>query len=291
MSLGSCLDAFKEKFPKQFFDVGIAEGHAVTFSGGIAKRDQFKVICSIYSTFLQRAFDNVFHDVCLQRIPVVFAIDRAGLATGDGATHHGIYDMGFLRTMPNMVICQPRNGRLLKELLESAFRWQRPVAIRYPNIATEEDTSACLYRSLGRGEVLATGEDLLIIALGHMCSFALEIKELLSEKGISTTVVDPIFVKPLDTDLLNRLLLTHRRVVTLEEHSLKGGLGAEVNNFLITCNLPQTEVLNLGIPEAFFEHGGYNDLLTEIGLTPKQILQRVLTHFSFHTNYVAGERT
>lgn len=282
MSLGSCLDPFKDKFPDRFFDVGIAEGHAVTFAGGLAKSSEIDVVCSIYSTFFQRALDNLFQDVCLQEIPVVFGVDRAGLATGDGATHHGIYEVSFLRAMPNMVICQPRNGQLLKELLTSSFDWLRPTAIRYPNMTTDEGTEPLKVRSLGKGEILAEGDDLLIVALGHQYLDALALRELLLQHGISSTVVDPIFIKPLDTDLFGDLLLTHTRIVTLEEHSLKGGLGSEINEFLFSHDFNQVQVLNLGIPETFIEQGGYQDLLNEMGLTPAKMLPRILNHFSFN---------
>lgn len=282
MSLGSCLDPFKENFPDRFFDVGIAEGHAVTFSGGLAKTEQVDVICSIYSTFFQRALDNLFHDICLQEIPVVFAVDRAGIATGDGTTHHGIYEMSFLRTMPNIVICQPRNGQLLKELLESAFHWKKPSVIRYPNIETEESTSPLQFRELGKGEILSEGEDLLILALGHLNETALEIRKLLLEQGITAQVVDPIFVKPLDTELLSKLLLTHQRIVTLEEHSLQGGFGSAINDFLLAHDFGSVRVLNFGMPEIYLEQGSYPDLLNEIGLTPEKMSQKISAHFSFN---------
>lgn len=282
MSLGSCLDPFKEQFPKRFFDVGIAEGHAVTFSGGLAKTKKLDVVCSIYATFLQRALDNLFHDICLQEIPVVFAVDRAGLATGDGATHQGIYEIGFLRTMPNIVICQPRNGHLLKELLESSFNWHRPTVIRYPNLETEEPPNEPLqFRPLGLAEVLAEGDDLLILAVGHMCEMAFTLREQLLEKGIAAAIVDPIFIKPLDTELLGKLLLKHQRIVTLEEHSLKGGFGSELNDFLISHDFGSVRVLNFGIPETFLEHGSYKELLNETGLTPEKMSQRITTHFAF----------
>lgn len=280
MSLGSCLDTFRELYPTRFFDVGIAEGHAVTFAGGLAKSRELKVVCSIYSTFLQRALDNLFHDICLQEIPVVFAVDRAGLATGDGATHHGIYEISFLRAMPHMVICQPRDGHLLKELLESAFSWKLPTAIRYPNCATVEENKSLVYRPLGKAEILAEGSDLLFIALGDMCYRALEIREILLKEGLSATVVDPIFVKPLDKALLAQLLLTHNQVVTLEEHSLKGGLASEINDFLMAHEFNGVQVLNLGIPDLFMEQGSQQELLQEIGLSNEQISRRIMLHFS-----------
>ncbi len=163
MTAGSCLDDLFDKFPNRCIDVGIAEGHAVTYAGAVASKKDLKVVCSIYATFLQRALDNVFHDVCLQESPVVFAIDRGGISGPDGSTHHGIYDIGFLQTMPNMVICQPRNGHVLKELLESSFSWKRPTAIRYPNMVTNENEAPLKKREIGTAEILCEGKDILIL--------------------------------------------------------------------------------------------------------------------------------
>lgn len=281
MSAGSCLDDFMKKFPERCLDVGIAESHAVTFAGGIAYGGKMKVVSSIYATFLQRAFDNVFHDVCLQELPIVFAIDRAGISGPDGSTHHGIYDISFLNAMPNMIITQPRNGHVLKELMESAFSWKRPTAIRYPNLATEEPDEPLRERELGKGEVLVEGKNLLIIALGHMNSTALKVRDLLTQEEIYATVMDPVFIKPLDAELLIQLLLTHQMIVTIEEHSVVSGLGSIVNNFLIKHGYSHTQVLNLGIPETFVEHGSHKDLMNEIGLTPEKIVKQIHSHFSF----------
>lgn len=286
MSLGSCLDPFMNKYPERSWDVGIAEGHAVTFAGGLAKSRVTKVFCSIYATFFQRAFDNLFQDVCLQKIPVVFAVDRAGLATSDGATHHGIYDIGFLKTMPNLVICQPRDGHVLKELMESAHSWEKPVVIRYPNIATKESTAPLRHRVLGQAEMLAEGEDLLIISLGHMCEQALSIREILHKKGVSVACMDPVFVKPLDINLLSHLLLKFQKIVTIEEHCLNGGLGAEVNQFLISHGFTNCTVLNLGIPDVFFDHS--EQLHDEMGLTAPKMAQKILTHFSLSLNTIGA---
>lgn len=283
MSLGSCLDAALEKYPGRIFDVGIAESHAITYCGGLAYGGHFKVIASIYATFLQRAFDNLFHDVCLQELPVVFAIDRAGISGPDGSTHHGIYDIAFLNAMPNMVIAQPRDGDLLRDLMTSAFAWKRPAAIRYPNLPTEVTARPTCVRPLGRGEKLADGTDLAIIALGHMCSVALQVRALLAQHGISAAIVDPIFVKPLDSELLCDLLSTHCRLVTLEEHAVNAGLGAILNNFFLTHGYGNLQVLNIGIPEAFVEHGSYAALTDELGLTPPKICQRIVAHFGLHS--------
>jgi len=280
MSAGSMLDDFMKKFPDRCLDVGIAEGHAVTFCGGLVYGRKMKVVASLYSTFLQRAFDNLFHDVCLQELPVVFAIDRAGIAGPDGSTHNGIYDISFLNAMPNMIISQPRNGQVLKELLESSFSWGRPAAIRYPNMATEDSTGPLMPREAGKGEVLSEGEGILIIGLGHMVYTGLQVKAMLNEIGVNATVLDPVFVKPLDTELLCKLLLTHQRIVTIEEHSLCSGMGSIINNFLMSQGYSNVQVANFGIPETFVEQGSHAELMNELGLTPQKILQRVVLQFN-----------
>jgi 1-deoxy-D-xylulose-5-phosphate synthase len=280
MSAGSCLDEFMKKFPDRCLDQGIAESHSVTFCGGLAYGRKMKIVMSIYATFLQRAFDNLFQDVCLQELPVVFAIDRAGISGPDGSTHHGIYDLSFLNAMPNMVITQPRNGQLLKELLESAFTYGRPTAIRYPNMNTEEYEGTLNHRPLGKGEILVEGEGLLIIALGHMNQTAMKVCELLKEENIHATVMDPIFVKPLDSDLICKLLMTHQRIVTIEEHSAVCGLGSILNHFLMSQGFNNIQVLNFGIPETYLEQGTNGELLDEIGLTPQKISDKILRHFT-----------
>ncbi len=277
-----------DRFPDRCLDVGIAEGHAVTFCGGIAHNRKLKVICSIYATFLQRAFDNLFHDICLQEIPVVFAIDRGGISAADGSTHHGIYDISFLQAMPNMVICQPRNGQLLKELLQSSFSWDRPVAIRYPNMGTEESSLELRTRPLGVGEVLVEGSELMIIGLGYMSLVACGVQEKLKGHGIKATVVDPIFVKPLDSELLLRLLSSHTHVVTLEEHSLHGGLGSALNSFIAQNHLSSLQILNIGIPDTFLEQGSHLEVLSEVGLAPDQIYEKILQEFSSLTSSLVG---
>lgn len=277
MAAGSQLEPMMKKFPDRCLDVGIAESHSMTFSGGIGYGGNQKVVLSIYATFLQRALDNLFHDVCIQEIPVVFAIDRAGISGPDGTTHHGIYDISFLNAMPNMIISQPRNGKLLKELLESSFSWGRPAAIRYPNMATEDTTEELVYRPCGKGEILAVGEEILIIALGHMNKTALELRELLINEGLNPTVLDPIFVKPLDSELLCKLLLTHNRIITLEEHSVVSGMGSIINHFLMTNGFNNIQVLNFGIPETFLQHGSYKEIIDEIGLTSQAIAKKVLS--------------
>lgn len=284
MSAGSCLDDLMKKFPERCHDVGIAESHAITYAGGLAYGRKMKVFASIYSTFLQRAFDNVFHDVCLQELPVIFAIDRGGISGPDGATHHGIYDISFLNAMPNMIISQPRDGQLLKELMESAPSWGQPAAIRYPNMATEDREEPLKQRSPGKGEILEEGEDILIVSLGHMNQTAYKVRELLQEQGYNPTLMDPIFIKPLDSELICKLLMTHKKIITLEEHSVVSGLGSILNNFLLTHGYTNIQVLNLGIPETYLEQGSHSELIKEIGLSPEQITHTITQHFNLKNN-------
>ena len=280
MPLGSCLDKFMEKYPERCLDVGIAEGHAVTFAGGLAYNSGKKVVASIYATFFQRGLDNLFQDVCLQENPVVFALDRGGLSPQDGTTHHGIYDISFMNAMPQMVIAQPRNGDLLKDLLHSAFDWNLATAIRYPNMTTETSDRDRIARPLGKGEILKEGKDIVIIALGHIYERAMKVRELLLEHEIEATIVDPIFVKPLDTSLLFKLMLDHHYFVTLEEHSVTCGLGSIINSFVMQSGFSEVQVQNFGLPDKFIEHGTYDELMEDAGLTPETIATQILQRFS-----------
>jgi len=283
MTAGSCLDELFKQFPERCIDVGIAEGHAVTYSGAIASRKNTKVVCSIYATFIQRALDNVFHDVCLQKSPVVFAVDRGGISGPDGSTHHGVYDISFLTAMPNMVVCQPRDGHVLKELLESCFSWGLPTAIRYPNMVTSEEGSFLRKRDLGTAEVLCEGKEILILALGHMNQTALQIGASMEKEGLFPTIVDPVFVKPLDTDLLEKLLPSHNLIVTIEEHSLQGGLGSALNKWLAENGATGVRVLNFGIGDVFLEHGSYKEVLEEAGLSEEKIRLAILAECNLVT--------
>lgn len=283
MPAGSCLEEFMLKFPERCLDVGIAEGHSVTYCGGIAYGKKMKVVASIYATFLQRALDNLFQDVCLQELPVVFAVDRAGISGPDGSTHHGIYDISFLNAMPNMVICQPRNGKVLRELLESSFSWGRPAAIRYPNMTTDDSSENLQKRELGTAEVLAEGKGIAIVALGHMCQTAMRVREILMEKGIEATVIDPVFVKPLDSDLFCRILHDHKVLITIEEHSLQGGLGMVMNSFIVRNGFNHLQVINFGIPDTYVEQGSHKELTLQLGLDAESIAARIMQEFALNT--------
>lgn len=279
MPAGSCLTEFMSKFPKRCIDVGIAEGHSLTYAGGIAKDPKKKVIASIYATFLQRAMDNLFQDICLQKVPVVLTLDRAGISGPDGSTHHGIYDIGFLHAMPNMIIAQPRNGQVLRELLQSAFDWKQPTAIRYPNLPTTDATTSLLQRVPGKGEVLRQGKDICIVALGHMNTTALEVANKLEEQKVQATIVDPVFVKPLDVTLFTELFKQHKILVTIEEHSIKAGLAMILNSFIIQNEMRDINIMNFGIPDRFIHHGKTSDLLKSIGLDVESITHAILTKF------------
>lgn len=276
MSAGSCLDKFRDNYPERFFDVGMAESHSMTFSGALAKTRQLKVVLAIYSTFLQRALDNLYHDVCLQEIPLVLGVDRGGLAGGDGATHNGIYDISFMNAMPNMIIAQPRNGQLLEELLESAFDYEQPTAVRYPNIPTTLADLPKTYRPKGKGEILSQGENICIIGLGHKALTALEVKDLLLEQGINATVVDPIFVKPLDEDLFHELMTNHTHFISIEEHSACSGLGSILSTFFTQKTQRSPHHLILGIGEEYIEHGSHTQLTDLVSLSAPQIAKKAI---------------
>ena len=290
MPAGSCLDEIMHRFPDRCIDVGIAEEHAVAFAGGVAKDRKCKVVASIYATFLQRALDNVFQDICMQEIPVLFALDRAFLSGPDGSTHHGIYDIAFLNAMPNMVIAQPRDGQLLKELLESVFSWERPAAIRYPNLETEDLDLPLKKRPLGKGEVLVEGSGVLLIALGHHYATALRVRELLQAVSLDATVVDPIFLKPLDEELFLRLLATHSLIVTIEEHAVNAGLGMIFNSFLMQNDWKEGAVLNFGVPDRFLQFGSHKELIREIGLDAESIAFRIIQEHYDHCALPSREK-
>ena len=279
MPAGSCLDAFMQEYPDRCLDVGIAEGHSITFAGGLALGKKKKVFVSIYATFIQRAFDNLFHDVCMQELPVVLALDRSFISGPDGSTHHGIYDIAFLNAMPNLIIAQPRNGHVLKELMESSFGWGKPAAIRYPNLEALNPDLPLKTRAPGKAEVLVQGKDLLLVGLGHICQTALKVREILINYNISATVVDPVFIKPLDHDLFSHLLSTHQFVATIEEHALNGGLGMILNHFLVQNHIREPAVLNFGVPDMWVQFGSNTELMRELGLDAESIVRRLLEEF------------
>ncbi len=273
---GTGLVKFKERFPDRFFDVGIAEAHAVTFSAGLAAAGM-KPVAAIYSTFLQRAYDQIIHDVALQGLNVVFAVDRAGIVGEDGPTHHGCLDLGYMRQVPGMKVACPRDESRLRHLLWTAVRYgDGPMCVRYPRGAGEGVAIEGELRTMpiGKGELLAEGSDVFFIAVGSCVHRCMRAREILSGYGIDAGVADATWVKPLDTDLLRSCRGRARALVTVEENSLKGGFGSAVLEFLQEENATTPPVLRLGIPDRFVEHGAREKLLDAIGLSPEGIAEK-----------------
>ncbi|HUQ34699.1 MAG TPA: 1-deoxy-D-xylulose-5-phosphate synthase [Pyrinomonadaceae bacterium] len=274
---GTGVDMILEKFPERAFDVGIAEQHAVTFSGGLAC-EGLKPVAAIYSTFLQRGFDQVMHDICTQNLDVTFALDRGGIAGPDGPTHHGLLDIAYLRPMPNMVLMAPKDEGELRDMLRTAIEHPGPAALRYPrgNGIGRDLSREPELLEIGKGEILRDGGDVAIVAYGSMVYPSLEAAEHLSKDGIETTVVNARFVKPLDAGLLLALARTKRLIVTVEEAYLSGGFGSAVMELLEENGLlDQVKVVRMGIPDRLITHGDAKLLLAKYGLDADGIYTRV----------------
>jgi len=269
---GTGLLDFASKFPKRFFDVGIAEQHAVTFGAALARGGE-KPVVAIYSTFLQRGYDQIIHDICLQDLDVVLCLDRGGLVGEDGPTHHGILDIAYLRSMPKMCVMAPRDQKELEAMLEVAVEMKGPFAIRYPRGGVIGDISlpepAQIVR--GKAEVLKEGSDVAILALGSMVCPSLEAAEILETEGISTSVINARFVKPIDEELLGEILRKTKRVVTVEEGVTQGGFGGAILEFIERENIKGVNVKRIGLPSEFIEHGKRTELLRKYNLTKEGI--------------------
>jgi 1-deoxy-D-xylulose-5-phosphate synthase len=277
MSIGTGLTEFAERYPDRFFDVGIAEQHAVTFAAGLACQGM-KPVAAIYSTFLQRAFDQIVHDVALQCLPVVFAIDRGGLVGEDGPTHHGILDLSMLRQIPNMIIMAPKDEDELRHLLKTALQHEKgPVAVRYPRgSGVGVPLSSKLQTvDMGTWEVLREGTDTALLAVGSMVHPALQAAQSLAQKNIEVTVVNARFIKPLDTDTLQDIVRHHDHVITVEENVVAGGFGDAVMEFLEQEHLRDVAVSCMGLPDQFIEHGPRDRLLSAVELSVDGICKRV----------------
>lgn len=275
---GTGLKKFSQRFPNRFFDVGIAEQHAVTMAAAMAM-EGFIPVVAIYSTFLQRAYDQIIHDVCLQNLPVIFAVDRAGIVGEDGETHHGVFDLSFLRHIPNMVVMSPKDESELKSMLITAVKSSSPVAIRYPRgsgigVDKNQDINPI---EIGRGEILRKGKDINILSIGSMVYPSLEAAKMLTDHGIDACVVNCRFLKPIDGELLKRLAEISPYFITVEENALQGGFGSAVLEFFERENLFDLKIKRLGIPDKFLLQGPRELLLKEIDLTPEGIVNDVLT--------------
>ena len=283
MPEGNCLSIVEAEFPQRMFDVGICEQHAVTFAAGLAVKG-FIPIVAIYSTFLQRAFDQVIHDVCMQNLPVVFAIDRGGIVGGDGKTHQGTFDISYLTLIPNLIVSAPKDENELQHLLYTAVKSGQPMAIRYPRgsgVGVELD--ATLHEiPIGKWEILRHGEDVAILAIGVMVAPALEAARKLAANKIGATVVNARFVKPLDFELLTDLASRIKRMVIVEENALSGGFGSSVIKFLKESEIHDVKVKSIGIPDEFVEQGTQDILRARYGLDAKGITRQVLSFFPGH---------
>lgn len=278
MPEGTGLDLFRDKFKERYYDVGLGEQHAVTFAAGLACNG-IKPVVAIYSTFLQRAYDQIEHDVCLQKLPVVFCLDRAGLVGDDGATHHGVFDLSYLRMLPNMTVMAPKDENELQHMLKTALNYKTgPVAIRYPRGAGVGVPLETTFRLIpwGRGEVLQEGRDLAILAIGNTVHPSLEAAEKLREQGHEVKVINTRFVKPLDRNWLLETLKDIRTVLTVEENVLAGGFGSAIRELL---EGEPIEVRSLGIPDRFIEHGPQPKLRNLVGLSAEQIAESARTYF------------
>lgn len=283
MPEGTGLNILKKEIPERFFDVGIAEQHAVTFSAGLAT-EGYIPICAIYSTFLQRAFDQIIHDVALQHLHVVFALDRAGLVGADGPTHHGAFDLSYLRLIPNMVIMAPKDESELRDMLYTATIYNKgPVAIRYPRgngigVPLKENFDLI---EIGKAEILREGNDIAILAVGSMVYPSLKASEKLSSYGIDAMVVNMRFVKPLDEELLDYVFERFDKVVTVEENTIRGGFGSAVLEYAAMRGVKNVKFLIHGIPDEFIEHGTQNELWRMLKLDPDGIVERIIETFDF----------
>ena len=276
MNSGTGLSLLQKALPERYFDVGIAEQQAVLFAAGMALSGM-RPVAAIYSTFLQRAFDQIIHDVCLQKLPVTFCMDRAGLVGDDGPTHHGVFDIAYLRPLPNIALMAPRDEAMLVHMLHTALQWSGPAAIRYPRGAAVgvplPDAPELI--AVGTGEVLRAGERVALIGYGTGVGKALGAADLLADRGLDVTVADARFVKPLDTALLASLALEHDLLVTVEEGVLAGGFGTAVWEALSEEGAAAPRILRVGLPDRYVTHGAPALLHEEVGFTAERIAERV----------------
>ncbi|MDO7786401.1 1-deoxy-D-xylulose-5-phosphate synthase [Desulforamulus aquiferis] len=278
MPAGTGLNPFAKEFPERYFDVGIAEQHAITMAAGMAASG-YKPVTAIYSTFMQRAYDQVLHDVCLQNLPVTIAMDRAGLVGDDGPTHHGVFDISMLRNIPNLVIMTPKDENELQHMLNTAVHHGGPAAVRYPRGAGEGVSLDEKLEKLpiGKAELLREGNDIVLLALGNMVPEAIQAAEILHAKGVRATVINARFIKPLDQELIIKYAKVIKNIVTIEEHVLMGGFGSAVIELLESEGINDVAIKCIGLPDRFIEHGKQDILRANYGLTADGIVETVMT--------------
>ncbi|OGL39637.1 MAG: 1-deoxy-D-xylulose-5-phosphate synthase [Candidatus Schekmanbacteria bacterium GWA2_38_11] len=276
MAEGTGLCLLRDKFPERFYDVGIAEQHGITFAAGMASKG-LRPVTAIYSTFLQRAFDQIIHDVCIPNLPVIFAIDRAGIVGADGVTHQGIFDISYLRFMPNLIVMSPKDENELQHMFYTALQMNQPVAIRYPRsigvgVPMDEEFKTI---ETGKAEVIKKGKDVMLLAIGNMVYPTLYASEKLEMYGIKATVVNARFIKPLDREIIAGLAAEIKTVITLEENVLQGGFGSAVLELLTEERLADSVTCRIGIPDEFVEHGSQEELREKYGLDVEGIVKTV----------------
>ena len=279
MEIGTGISSFVKKYPERYIDVGIAEEHAVTYAAGLAAGG-YKPIVAIYSTFMQRAYDHIFHDVLLQDLPVIFCMDRAGLVGADGPTHHGVFDIAFMRSLPNIIVTAPKDGNELSDLLLTAVQSNKPFSIRYPKTSSmcyDINISPKLL-NIGSWEILVQGQKTAILAVGSMVNLVIDSKEIIkNEIAYTPTIVNCRFIKPLDKDCLRDMLNQHSLILTIEEGSLIGGFGSAISEH-IHDNNANCKLIRLGIEDKFIEHGSREELLKSVDLTYKKIIYTINKH-------------
>lgn len=274
MEDGTGLAAFHRHFPDRFFDVGIAEGHGVTFAAGLAAAGLYPVF-AVYSSFLQRGFDQLIHDVCLQKLPVVFAVDRAGLVGSDGETHQGIFDLSYLSMIPNMTVMSPKNKWELADMMRFAVCLEAPAAVRYPRGTAYDGYKE--FRApieYGKSEMIYEEKDIVILSVGHMFETAVQVREKVKKTGYHCSLVNVRFVKPIDEEMLEGLAKDHRLFVTIEENVGRGGFGERVTRF-VSQKAPEVEVLNLSLPDDYIEHGSVDTLRREVMMDAEAMTARI----------------
>lgn len=280
MPSGTKLDYLKADCPEQYFDVGIAEEHAALFACGLATQG-FKPFLAIYSTFMQRAYDMIIHDMAIQQLPIRLCLDRAGLSPDDGPTHHGLFDIGYLRVIPNLVMMQPRNASELEGMLEWMSHYEQgPSAIRYPRLAIDEEPKSLKQSiELGKAEIIDQGADIALFGLGPFFAVAQAVKVILEQQGLSISLINPRFIKPLDTNCLMQQAQQCKLIVTLEDHVITGGFGSACIEALQQQN-SNASLLTIGWPDEFVEHGALHLLREKHGLTPEAIAAKILAQFN-----------
>ena len=275
---GTGLKRFHNMFPERFFDVGIAEEHAVTFAAGLAAGGMIPIV-AVYSSFLQRAYDQILHDVCIQNLHVVFAIDRAGLVGSDGETHQGIFDISYLCSIPNMTLMSPKNKWEFSDMIKFAIDFDGPIAIRYPRGEAYDGLSRMRAPIvLGKSEMLYDEEGVCLIAFGSMVKTAVAVREMLKERGYHCTLVNARFAKPLDTDMLDQAVKEHKLLVTMEENVKSGGFGEQVMEYMGECGY-HTRLLNIAISDEYVEHGNVEILYREVGIDAESIVKKIIAEY------------